>query len=77
MTTISQPELEELNIPAPLDLKEQQLIVDTVLSNDRAIMRNEEQRSKLKLLKTALMQDLLTGKKRVIALLEAMEIATL
>jgi type I restriction enzyme S subunit len=69
MTTVSQPELEELSIPVPSNPEEQQAIVDTMLSNDRAIRHNEVHRSKLWHIKTALMQDLLTGKKRVTPLL--------
>ena len=75
MTTISQPELEVLNVPVPLRFEEQQAIVETVLSNDSVIRRNEEQRNKLQRLKTALMQDLLTGKKRVLVLLNDTEAA--
>jgi type I restriction enzyme S subunit len=71
MTTISQPELEELNVPMPSSLEEQHIIVDTALSNDRAIRCNEMQRSKLQRIKTAMMQDLLTGKRRITPLLGA------
>lgn len=75
MTTISQPELEELNVPFPTSLQEQQAIVDTVLSNNSVIRRYEEQRNKFQRLKTALMQDLITGKKRVTTLLKGTEAA--
>jgi len=74
MTTISQPELEELNIPVPSSLEEQHMIVDVVLSNDNVVRLNKTQLSKLKFLKTALMQDLLTGKKRVTSLLKEREV---
>lgn len=64
MTTISQPELEELNVLVPASFAEQQAIVDVVLLSDRAIKRNEQQRNKLNRIKLGLMHDLLTGKVR-------------
>jgi type I restriction enzyme S subunit len=70
MTTISQPELESLNVPVPSSTEEQRAIVNAILSSDAVTRRNEIQRDKLISLKTALMQDLLTGKKRVTPLLE-------
>ncbi|MCD4845375.1 MAG: restriction endonuclease subunit S [Methanosarcinales archaeon] len=69
MTTISQPELEELIVPVPQQIEEQSKIVDSVLSCEQVIRHSERERQKLRSLKTALMQDLLTGKKRVIPLL--------
>jgi len=74
MATISQPELEELNVPVPSRLEEQQSIVDTVLASDRVMMSNKVQRRKLQRVKTALMQDLLTGKVRVTPLLDSTEV---
>lgn len=65
MTTISQPELEELDVLVPVNFKEQQAIVDTVLLSDRAIIHYEQQRNKLIHIKFGLMRDLLTGKVRV------------
>jgi len=65
MATISQPELEALQVPVPRRLDEQQRIVDAVLSGDQAVRRSQTHRDKLMKLKVALMQDLLTGKKRV------------
>ena len=74
MTTISQPELEALKVPVPPTLEEQMAIVDSVLSSERTIRHAENQKNKLHLLKTALMQDLLTGKKRVTDLLSEMAV---
>jgi type I restriction enzyme S subunit len=65
MTTISQPELEELDVCVPASFNEQQAIIDTVLLSDRTIMHNEQQRNKLNHIKFGLMHDLLTGKVRV------------
>lgn len=65
MTTISQPELEELDVLVPVNFKEQQAIVDTVLLSDRAIISYEQQRNKLIHIKFGLMHDFLTGKVRV------------
>ncbi len=77
MTTISQPELEELIVPVPQQIEEQSKIVDSVLSCEQAIRHSERERQKLRSLKIALMQDLLTGKKRVTALLNDTEVAIL
>ncbi|KPQ44001.1 MAG: type I restriction-modification system specificity subunit [Candidatus Methanoperedens nitroreducens] len=74
MTTISQPELEALNVLVPPTLEEQMTIVDSVLSSERIIRHTENQKNKLRLIKTALMQDLPTGKKRVTALLHDTEV---
>jgi type I restriction enzyme, S subunit len=70
MTTISQPELEALYVPVPRRLDEQMAIANTVLSCDASMRRNEAHRDKLIRVRAALMQDLLTGRKRVAALLD-------
>lgn len=70
MTTISQPELEALYVPVPPRLDEQLAIVDIALSSDSAMRQTQARRAKLMRLKTGLMQDLLTGKKRVTPLLD-------
>jgi len=65
MATISQPELEALKIPVPPTIEEQLAIVDAVLESEKSARRAENTRNKLQRLKVALMQDLLTGKRRV------------
>jgi type I restriction enzyme S subunit len=70
MTTISQPELEALPIAFPCNLTEQQAIANAALSSDSAIRQSRISHGKFRSLKTALMQDLLTGRKRVTTLLE-------
>ena len=46
-------------------------VLQAVLASKQAIRCSEKHGTKLRSLKTALMQDLLTGKKRVLSLLEA------
>jgi type I restriction enzyme S subunit len=62
-----------LQLPIP-SLGEQETIASTMVSLDAVLDEFEQQLSKLLSVKTALMQDLLTGKKRVIALLSDKEI---
>ena len=70
MATISQPELEALRVPVPKRPDEQAKIAANVLASENAIAQSFIELTKLKRLKTALMQDLLTGNRRVTALLE-------
>ena len=70
MATISQPELEALRVPVPQHKDEQAIIATTVLATEDAIVQGVIELAKLKGLKIALMQDLLTGEKRVTPLLE-------
>lgn len=74
MTTISQPELENLDIPVPQSLLEQEMIVKTFLSSEQVIRDAVRDQQKLQRLKTGLMQDLLTGKVRVTPLFEQGEV---
>lgn len=55
---------------------EQTLIVDVLKKANEKIQEGFEQVEKLQSLKTALMQDLLTGKKRVTPLMENMEVCS-
>jgi len=57
-----------------LDISEQEQIVETLEVNICSLKGYQSQLSKLRSLKTALMQDLLTGKKRVTPLMENMEV---
>jgi type I restriction enzyme S subunit len=59
-----------------LDISEQEKIVKTLEANIYVLMEHQSQLSKLRSLKTALMQDLLTGKKQVTPLLENMEVCS-
>ena len=69
MTTISQPELESLHVPVPRSMNEQKLILNAIQAVESTLRQNQNDKAKLKNLKTSLMQDLLTGRKRVTALL--------
>ena len=73
MATISQPELEDLPVPVPRRLAEQSAIVEAVLANEKADHQTEKRINKLRSIKTALMQDLLTGRRRTTALLPQRE----
>jgi type I restriction enzyme, S subunit len=63
-------DIRTLPIPHPVCVKEQERIAATVASSTNAIKVLQESRRKLSLIKSGLMQDLLTGRIRVIALLE-------
>lgn len=69
------PTIKNLLVPM-LDISEQEKIVKTLEANIYVLMEHQSQLSKLHSLKTALMQDLLTGKKRVTPLLEDMEVCS-
>ncbi len=63
-----QGEIENLQLPKP-QIEEQQRIADFLDSSEAYINRFQTTLRKLRSLKTALMQDLLTGKKRVTPML--------
>ena len=63
--------IRTLSVALPKSEFEQQEIAARLWNSDKAIQSAEKERNKLHSLKTALMQDLLTGKKRVTPLLEA------
>ncbi|KAF5415772.1 MAG: Type-1 restriction enzyme MjaXIP specificity protein [Candidatus Methanogaster sp.] len=65
-----------LQLPVP-PILEQKAIVLIIESTDASLDELQRQLVKLRSLKTALMQDLLTGKKRVTALLNDTEVASL
>jgi len=67
------PTVKSLLVPR-LDISEQEQIVKTLEANICSLNGYQSQLSKLRSLKTALMQDLLTGKVRVTPLLENMEV---
>jgi type I restriction enzyme S subunit len=62
-------DIRELPIPHPKSIEEQKAIAGTLSAEAAVIKKFETHRQKLCTLKTALMQDLLTGKKRVTSLL--------
>ena len=64
MKNISQTDIRSFQVPLP-PLREQVLIADRVESLTRKIDGEKAYRRKLQRLKTALMQDLLTGRVRV------------
>ncbi len=61
MTTISQSDIEKLDVVLP-DLKEQRLIIEKIESIDKKIELEQTTLNKYQKLKQGLMQDLLTGK---------------
>jgi type I restriction enzyme S subunit len=63
-------DIRKLSIPHPIDLQEQIAIATTLSAISTTLRKLEAQQHKLCALKTALMQDLLTGNKRVTPLLE-------
>lgn len=63
------PTIKKLTVPLPKGI-EQQRIAEILDSNTQQLNGHHRRLAKLRLLKTALMQDLLTGKKRVTHLLE-------
>jgi type I restriction enzyme S subunit len=65
------PTIEKLTVPLPKSSSEQARIAEILDSNTQQVNGHHRQLAKLRLLKTALMQDLLTGKKRVTSLLES------
>ena len=69
MTTISQSGVETLLCPVP-NLKEQELLVDRIEAIDHKIRSENTLASKLMIQKYGLMDDLLTGRVRVTALLD-------
>lgn len=75
MATISQPEIEDLPVLVPRMLGEQRAIAEAILSSEQTIRSYEKNKNKLYLLKTGLMQDLLTGKVPVTPLLNKAETA--
>ena len=70
MVNLNTSLLASLQIAKP-DLVEQRRIAEILDAYDARIRAEEAYRDKLKLQKTALMQDLLTGEKRITPLLEA------
>jgi type I restriction enzyme S subunit len=62
-------DIRELPVPHPKSVEEQRVIAETLSAEADVIKEFEASSQKLHALKTALMQDLLTGKKRVTELL--------
>jgi type I restriction enzyme S subunit len=62
-------DIRKLPIPHPFDINEQRIIAMTLANASASVKRLEMQWQKLCSIKTALMQDLLTGQRRVTALL--------
>ncbi len=73
IVTIGLQFFKEYMIAAPKTIAEQKQISEILSNADHVLQRSWTDLGKLKRLKTALMQDLLTGKKRVTALLNDME----
>jgi type I restriction enzyme S subunit len=73
-TSINTQILESLEILVPTDRHEQAKIAEVLLTADQALKQMEALLAKQQRIKTSLMQDLLTGKKRVTALLNDMEV---
>ena len=76
-TSINTQILESLEILVPTDRREQAKIAEVLLTADQALKQMEALLAKQQRIKTGLMQDLLTGKKRVTALLHDTEVAIL
>jgi len=66
-------DIRKIPIPHPISIDEQKAIAGALTSSAKSIKKLESCRRKLHSLKTALMQDLLTGRKRVTALLKTNE----
>ena len=66
-------DIRELPISHPKSVEEQRTIAAILSAEAAMIRKHETQRLKMKAFKTALMQDLLTGKKRVVELLNSKE----
>jgi type I restriction enzyme S subunit len=64
-------DIRRLSIPHPISVEEQGNIAAALTGSGTTLKNLRVQRRKLTLIKTALMQDLLTGKKRVTPLLES------
>lgn len=73
VTNLHLEEIREFLIPVPL-MKEQNEITRAINSVTTLLVNERQKREKLTVIKTALMQDLLTGKKRVTSLLNDMEV---
>jgi type I restriction enzyme S subunit len=69
-TSVNQKVLNELPVLIP-PRNEQVKLVETIATQEQQLAQNESYNHKLRALKIALMQDLLTGKKRVTPLLES------
>ena len=67
-------DIRKLPIPHPTSINEQRAIAETLTGATTSIKKLESQGQKLHFLKTALMQDLLTGKKRVTTLVSKTEV---
>jgi type I restriction enzyme, S subunit len=72
MPVISAGIIRKLRVVA-IGVDEQVRIVQTIYKSNESIVSSSDRLNKLRALKTALMQDLLTGKKRVTVLLNYME----
>jgi type I restriction enzyme S subunit len=68
--TIGLQFFKRYKIAAPIDVGEQKAISDVLLAADEAISRTQTELAKLRSLKTAVMQDLFSGKTRVTELLD-------
>ncbi len=69
-------DIRSLSIPHPVSVIEQAKIASALSGITTALKKLLATQLKLRALKTALMQDLLTGRKRVTALLNKMEVPT-
>jgi type I restriction enzyme S subunit len=74
IVTIGLQFFREYRIAAPRKVSEQKQISETLNNADRSLEQSYGDLGKLRRLKTALMQDLLTGKKRVTSLLNNTEV---
>ena len=63
-TKLNQKRLQQIQIPLP-DLKEQMHIIEILKIVDKKLSLQQSKKSKLESIKKSLMNDLLTGKKRV------------
>jgi len=70
LASINSTQLKSFPIPLPA-LSEQKALVELVRAHSETLESSQQERRKLESIKTALMQDLLTGKKRVTPLLES------
>lgn len=73
---ISKNDISEFVLALPRQREEQYEIVKIISALSKDINRNYEEVGKLKQLKTGLMQDLLSGKKRVTSLLDDLEVVS-
>lgn len=65
MTTISQPDISKLLVPYPISIKEQAEISKRLKTIEQNIYKEQTYLQKLQQIKAGLMNDLLSGKKRV------------